>query len=248
MTPKSHACYSNNHRNNSNTKSVIVLELGTVVRKTLEIAHKECLFVTWTVLVFRLYLEENRFTVRPDLRALKSLLTMTNASGKLAWCNLSLSYFQFSIVHRVRIQHQAAEALSRLLTAGADKKMDKEVAVLNINSKTFSTVCNVETEQKGEKPGEYTTLQKRLVTFLPEVFALADKTEQSKLDIPNLNEFITTQTASNKCLLEVLTVRQPEKSFSYDSTETRAVVTSGRCVPTIRTCSTNTSMLRPYHY
>lgn len=74
----------------------------TVADKERELTttHKECLAVVWAVTLLRLYLERTRFTVRRDQEALGWILTMANATGKLARWRLRLFKFEFNIKHR----------------------------------------------------------------------------------------------------------------------------------------------------
>lgn len=50
---------------------------------------------------------------------------------------------------------------------------------------------------------------------MPEVSALADITEESSFDTPDLHDFIAARTADNECHLAETTVEQPKTSFSY---------------------------------
>ena len=56
---------------------------------------------------------------------------MADATGKLARWQLRLSELEFDVVHRAVIKHQAADALSRLETSGADdSSLQDEIPVL----------------------------------------------------------------------------------------------------------------------
>lgn len=83
-------------------------------------------------------------TVRIDHEGAKSVLTMSDASGKLARMCLRLVEFKFDIVNRAGINHQAADALPILVTTGTDNmKMGDEAPVLNIKPEKIQSVHSV---------------------------------------------------------------------------------------------------------
>lgn len=65
----------------------------------------------------RPYLKENRFTVRTDHDALKWNLSLTDFAKRLARWRLGLAKFEFDVIHRTSIKHQAADAILRLNTS-----------------------------------------------------------------------------------------------------------------------------------
>lgn len=75
---------------------------------------------------------------------------MLGASEMLTRERLRLFRFVFDTKYRAGIKCRAADALSRLSTAEPDRKAwNDELAVLNINSKTFKIVYDVEIEKRG---------------------------------------------------------------------------------------------------
>ena len=84
--------------------------------------EKECLTVFWAVLLLRPYLEDTEFTIRTDHDSLKWLMRLSDASGRLQRWRLRLQEFTYEINHRPGAQHKAADAVSRLLTAGHDNE------------------------------------------------------------------------------------------------------------------------------
>lgn len=121
-------------------------------------------------------------------------------------------------MYRAGIKHLAADALSRLPTAGTKKtKLNDKVPVLNINTKTFKFVHKVEVKQEEQEPNNYSTSKRSFALFFPEVFNLAHKTEESKLDIASLQQFITAQTAQNECRIALVTVGQPKTFLSCNA-------------------------------
>lgn len=70
--------------------------------------------MVWVALLLGPYLEFSRFKIPTVHDALRSILTVAGASGKLVkWC-LRLSKFVRNVGHRPGIRHQAADALLRL--------------------------------------------------------------------------------------------------------------------------------------
>lgn len=96
-------------------------------------------------------------------------------------------------------------------------KLDNKIAVLNMDPKSARTVYSVEIEQKQKEAKEYSTARGKFVSLLSEVYALAEKTEESKLDTPDLYEFIIAQTTDSGWYLEGETVKQPKTLTSYDA-------------------------------
>lgn len=87
-------------------------------KKSLDETHRECLVVVRVVLLLGPYLEGCWFIVRPNLHALRWMLKLSDAVGKLARWLLWLMQYDFEIVHRADVKRQAADALSRLPSAG----------------------------------------------------------------------------------------------------------------------------------
>lgn len=56
--------------------------------KAYDTTHCECLAVVWAVLLLRTYLEQSRFTLCTEPDALRWILNVTDATGKLARCRL----------------------------------------------------------------------------------------------------------------------------------------------------------------
>ena len=90
--------------------------------------ERECLAVVWSVLLLRPYLVGTRFTVRTDHSPLKWLLNLKDSTGRLARWRLRLSPFDYDVVHKAGLKHQAPDALSRLTTTGMDDSpIDDEI-------------------------------------------------------------------------------------------------------------------------
>lgn len=76
----------------------------------------ECLAVVCTVLLLGPYLEGTKSLVHTDTRALRCILDLGDAAGKLAQWKLSLSKFGSKVVHRVRVIHLAPSTFSKIPT------------------------------------------------------------------------------------------------------------------------------------
>lgn len=76
--------------------------------------EQECLAVIWAVKKYRTYLEDRRFILRTDSKALTWLTTMKDAGGKLARWSLLLQEFVFDVEHCPGRLNDLPDALSRL--------------------------------------------------------------------------------------------------------------------------------------
>jgi len=82
--------------------------------------ERECLPVVWASLVLRPYIEGTRFTVRTDQAALKWMLHMDGAHGRLARWRLRLAEFDYLVQTRPGASHHAADTMSRISTPAVD--------------------------------------------------------------------------------------------------------------------------------
>lgn len=96
-------------------------------------------------------------------------------------------------------------------------ELPRQNLVLSINLAILKALQNVEIVQEEESPEDCGNSKGSFLPFFPEVFVLADKTKQSKLNILDLREFITAEIASNKCHIAAATVGKLKTLFSYDT-------------------------------
>jgi RNase H-like domain found in reverse transcriptase len=75
---------------------------------------KECLAIVWAVTHLQPYLEGTEFTVRTDHHALRWVMNLSDAQGRLARWRLRLAEFTFNVEYHPGIAHHAADAMSRL--------------------------------------------------------------------------------------------------------------------------------------
>ena len=80
--------------------------------------ERECLAIVWAVTHLRPYLEGVKFTVRTDHHALRWVMNLADAQGRLARWRLRLSEFTFNVEYSPGATHHAADAMSRLPTPG----------------------------------------------------------------------------------------------------------------------------------
>lgn len=86
-------------------------------------------------LLLRQYLEGTGFTIRKDHYALKCVLNVADATGKLELWRLSSSEMKFDVFHWARAKHQGAAALSRPATAGEDRNpIDDAIRFMPVSS------------------------------------------------------------------------------------------------------------------
>ena len=82
--------------------------------------ERECLAVVWASLLLRPYIEGTRFTVRTDHAALKWMLHMDGAHGRLARWRLRLAEFDYVVQPRPGASHHAADTMSRISKPAVD--------------------------------------------------------------------------------------------------------------------------------
>jgi len=76
--------------------------------------------VVWASLLLRPYIEGTRFTVRTDHAALKWMLHMDEAHGRLARSRLRLAEFDYLVQTRPGASHHAADTMSRISTPAVE--------------------------------------------------------------------------------------------------------------------------------
>jgi transposase InsO family protein len=97
--------------------------------------EKEALAIVWAVTHLRPYLERTHFVVRTDHSSLQWLLSIAGENPRLVRWRLRLAEFSFDIRYKPGRVNQAADALSRMPTAGGDESpLDLEVPCLAIGS------------------------------------------------------------------------------------------------------------------
>lgn len=93
--------------------------------------ERKFLGFVWVVAMLQPYVQGTRFFIRTDRKALRWIIIMTYAKVKLAIWRLRLSVFDYDIVHRAGINHQAADSLSRFDTTGEDtQEVDDDVPLM----------------------------------------------------------------------------------------------------------------------
>lgn len=73
------------------------------------------------MLILRLYLEGKQFRIRTDQESLKWILILSDGTDRLARWNLRPSEFDFDVVHRAGIKHQAVNEISCVRTTVEDQ-------------------------------------------------------------------------------------------------------------------------------
>jgi len=71
-------------------------------------------------LLLRLFFEGTHFTVRTDHAALKWMLRMDGAHGRLAQWRLRLAEFDYAVQTRPGASHHAVDTMSRISTPAGD--------------------------------------------------------------------------------------------------------------------------------
>ena len=96
--------------------------------------EKECLAIVWAVTHLRPYLEGVEFTVRTDHHALRWVMNLAEAQGRLARWRLRLSEFSFKVEYSPGATHHAADTMSRLpKQAVPDDPIDVDIPVDSVS-------------------------------------------------------------------------------------------------------------------
>jgi transposase InsO family protein len=97
--------------------------------------ERECLAIVWAVTHLRPYVEGKRFTVRTDHNALRWVMNLSDAQGRLARWRLRLAEFDFQVEYSPGASHHAADAMSRLPHQPVpDDAIDAEIPVLTVEA------------------------------------------------------------------------------------------------------------------
>ena len=164
--------------------------------KNYSTTEKECLAIVWAALTLRPYLEGQRFTLRTDHDSLRWIMNLSDASGRLQRWRLRLADFEYDVVHRAGIKHQAADALSRMPTDGSDQTpLDDAIPTLAVEA------SHTERSETQPDPQEFVEENDYLdgcpasehdfgeIAGLPDVLALNDKSEPpGEITITSLRE------------------------------------------------------------
>lgn len=168
--------------------------------RSYDTTQKECLAVVWAMLHLRPYLQGNTFVLRTDHAALRWILNMADATGKLARWRLRLLEYDYEIQHRPGVKHQAADALSRVRTDGGDEtELDDEVPTFECkeDEDTDGTICEI-----GRTNDSTSTTQ--------------DEVEELTRPISD-EEFIRGQSTDDFCQEVARTVGLPGSKFDVDN-------------------------------
>jgi hypothetical protein len=94
----------------------------------------------WAVTYLRPYLEGIDFTVRTDHHALRWVMNLSDAQGRLARRRLRLSEFTFKVEYNPGSAHHAADALSRLPhQAVPPEPIEEEIPVCSVSAQANRT-------------------------------------------------------------------------------------------------------------
>lgn len=110
-------CYSNN-------KTIVPQNAWAVgtrhyqVKIGTPIPYRKCLAVVWAALLLRPYLEWCQFIFRTDNHALRWIVKLADAAGKLARRCLRVTDYDFEIVYIGGEKHQTTDAFSTQRTTG----------------------------------------------------------------------------------------------------------------------------------
>lgn len=99
-----------------------------------ETTQREFLSIASSVLILQPYLEGKRFTILANHDSCKWILNLPDSTGRLAQWRVRLWEYDFDVLHRAGIRHQANDAKSRLQTTGEHKThLDEDLPLLAID-------------------------------------------------------------------------------------------------------------------
>lgn len=102
-------------------------------KKKLVTTEKGFPTVVLAIPLLRRYLEWSRFTDERDYEALKLLLTMTNANGKLVRCRLRLFDCDLDIIYHSSANHQPADIFFCMRSCEGDiKELESKIPVMTV--------------------------------------------------------------------------------------------------------------------
>ena len=170
--------------------------------------ERECLAIVWAVTLLRPYLDRTRFTVRTDHSALRWILNLTDSTGRLTRWRLRLLEYDFDVVHRAGIKHQAPDALSRLDTDAFDAQpLQDDLPVFSID-----------VTQPLEDPDLYPTAdppRDQLDVIETTVLAITPVKDIDKRAI-SIEELLAAQKQDKSCQRYAHTVGCPGSQFTFD--------------------------------
>lgn len=102
--------------------------------------ERECLAVIWALFLLRPYLQGTRLVVRTDRTALKWMLHMDGAHGRLARWRVRLAEFNYTVESRPGQHHRAADVMSRLATTVQGRRRTNYLKLFPA-TEPFTEVC-----------------------------------------------------------------------------------------------------------
>lgn len=185
----------------------------TLTDKKPELAakHKERLAVVYIATLLHPYFEGTRFIVRMDHEALRRILTMADATGKLIRWRSGPSECKFDFWHRTEMKHQSADELTlRKRREGDTSPLQHELSVL-----TVSLSYDRESTPHGDTVYEFIEETQTFSTpSLIKVLGLADKADNYKLDDRTLKDFIRKQSKNVDFRVAFSSIGQPNYRFT----------------------------------
>lgn len=192
----------------------------TPAEQNLDTTHRECLAVTWDVLLLPPYLG-HKFTMRMDDEALNLNSRITDAIGRLACCLVQLSYFDLDVVYWNSTMNQPAEAASGLKTGQTDNNvLENDLAemmvslfeqrrgkIRNAREGNFKLLCIW--EQCDETVNLVSTALLKLVAF-----AHTSATYTVTKETPLLEAFLQAQAWHHEFKAATQTDKFPASSFT----------------------------------
>lgn len=158
------------------------------------------------------YFEGTCLTIRTDDKSLEWMLKLADVLGRFAWWRLCFSKLEYEVVNRAGIKNQAADALSRIETTGADTD--------SIEDNLPGAVIDTNTSAATKRCIEY--LQQALCQIIEDKYSLKE------VAAPTTAIFLQHQTTDLYCRQAAHSVRT-----------TNAKHSNGRAGPIVRVTPIN---------
>ena len=175
------------------------------------VGEKECLAIVWAVQILRLYLERSHFELYTDHIALKWMMNLTDASGRLARWRMRLLEFDFTVQYKKGAKNTIADCVSRLPTFNETTKVpDATVPCFGVFDDTGFPGLNVVESESDPTPAtaderlkelfeemDDKDLQDESVGRNPDPVCEAEETRD--FSSISIEEFIETQATDSYC-------------------------------------------------
>lgn len=169
--------------------------------KDIDTTYRKCIPVVWAPLLLRSYLERCRFILKTDHHSLRWILNLAETTDKRAHWRLRLLEYEFDVIHRAGVKHQAADSPCRLPTAGGDtSELEEKIPVMAVTwMKRQDYIKKSALLNRKRKRNRFTKLQK-----------------SSGAELPTISEFIFARFKDTFCKQSRQVGRTTGSALTFD--------------------------------